>query len=449
MTDKESKSEQVNIFKFINILGISAFAALTLVQSLLSVIWLYGRVFSTTEEKKLVFDYKGLVAFLLLGVTFFFLIKIITEKVIGNKVKPWYFIAITAYILSIPQVESLIFDATLFAVCFVFELLLIICFIVYFYGEHEMRLFGLIGIFAILVILSILNRPAFWLGELLTVVFLTIQLVRNIKTKKKNIGDKSWRNTLLLFCILIIIMLMPEYCRYNNIKHTLYHSSVNEQLAARFLVPYLEKEKIEGNTEYLLGVIDEGEFYPGRPYEEFKRIMHSYEDDGYDMDVIWSNLYHNAYYKYRRRWAINYAKNLANGYIMPFVMLKEMDSTNVLSHHGHYYSLFQKNNPYISNIYMKFGTYGLMGVTAVLIIQLLGVVILDIVKGKFKLKVETGHHMRIEAVIFIFVLLIFWNVLQTLFALEGVSYIVSIPSTVALLAMIPFAWLRDIGKKDN
>ena len=131
------------------------------------------------------------------------------------------------------------------------------------------------------------------------------------------------------------------------------------------------------------------------------------------------------------------------------VMLKEMDSTNVLSHHGHYYSLFQKNNPYISNIYMKFGTYGLMGVTAVLIIQLLGVVILDIVKGKFKLKVETGHHMRIEAVIFIFVLLIFWNVLQTLFALEGVSYIVSIPSTVALLAMIPFAWLRDIGKKDN
>ena len=147
----------------------------------------------------------------------FILTMTIVKKVAGSKTKFFCYGTVVLYVMTLPTVLSVNFNATLYAICVSLLMLLVFFALRYFYGVHTRRLWCLIGIFALLVVLSYLNRGAFWIGVFITFLFLTITLIRNIGIKGRNMADKSWRNTLLLFCILVIIMLMPQYFTYNNI----------------------------------------------------------------------------------------------------------------------------------------------------------------------------------------------------------------------------------------
>ncbi|MCR4649942.1 MAG: hypothetical protein K5776_12785 [Lachnospiraceae bacterium] len=444
---EKKKENNGSFLQYLNIAGAACLTGLTAVQTVLAILWLSKNMFAGENGKSVVFHYKETGSFVLMGAVFFFLLQNIVKKVIGAEVKFWHYATVALYVMTLPVVLSINFNATLYAVCISFLLLHVLFSLSYFYGNHERRLYELIGIFAILLVLSYLNRAAFWTGVIETFLFLTIQLVRNIKIRRKNIGDKSWRNTLLLFCILIIIMLLPQYCTYNNIKHTLYSQSLEEQLSARIIVPYLEYEKKDGAEEYLLGVIRNADYGYGHPYRNFKNIIHRYEEDGLDMDTIWKNLYSNAYYRYRKSIVKRYLRDFARGLASPFLTESEMHSEMLVTHHGYYYGLFEENAEYISNIYMKFSLFALLCVSAAVLLQTIALLIIDAVKGKFKLKIEEGRHKRIEAVLLIACLGITMTAIQTLFSLEGTSYVSGMASILTCFLIATLTWFRRYRNK--
>ena len=437
------KKKTKPFIEYTNIIGTGAFVALTLVQSVFAIIWLSLNTFAGEEGSKTLFRYKGLGSLVIMALVLFLLAHTMIKNVMGCNIKAIYYIVFVVYMISLPITISVNFDATLFAVCLSLLFLLLTFALRYFYGEHERRLFHLIGIFVILIVLSYLNRAAFWTGVSEAFLFLTIQLIRNIGIRRKNISDKSWRNTLLLFCILIIIMLIPQYCTYNNIKHTLYHQSIEEQLSARILVPYMDYEMNESNNEYLLGVIRRADYAKGHSYRDFKRIIHRYEEDGLDMDTIWKNLYTNVYYRYKKTIAKRYAKDLLNGYAAPFLIKDEMHSEEIVTHHGFYYGQFERNTPILSDTYMRFALTGLFAVIAVFVVQGASVVIIDLVKGKYKVRLEEGSHKIIEAIVLVAFLSLVCTALQTLFGLEGTSYVVSFGSTLSWIVFSLFIFFRN------
>ncbi len=444
----EKKKENSKPFlQYLNIAGAACFTGLTAIQTVLAVIWLSKNIFAGENGKSVVFHYKEIGSFVFMGVVMFFLVQNIVKKVIGCEVRFFQYLSVMIYVMTLPVVLSINFNATLYAVCLSLLLLLVLFSLRYFYGIHEHRLYELIGVFAILLVLSYLNRAAFWTGVIETFLFLTIQLIRNIKIRRKNMGDKSWRNTLLLFCILIIIMLLPQYCTYNNINHTLYHQSFEEQLAARVIVPYLEYEKKDKAEEYLLGVIRNADYGYGHPYRNFKNIIHRYEEDGLDMDTVWKNFYSNAYYRYRKSIAKRYLRDFARGLASPFLIESEMHSDMLPTHHGYYYGLFEENAEDISGNYMKFSLLMLEGVSAAVFVQTLALIISDIVKGKFKLKIEEGRHKRIEAVLLIACFGITMTAIQTLFSLEGTSYVSGMAPILTWFLIATFTWFRRYRKK--
>ena len=425
----ESKEKIKSVKEYVNTAGLGAFTALCIVQTILCIRWLVSN-----------FEIKKFLCLVLLFLTVSFLLITIINKVIGSEAKIYCILPVALYAATLPTTVSVHFDATLFGICTSLLLLLLTLSIRYFYGEHERRLYQLLGILVILVLLCYLNRASFWVGVAESFLFLTIQLIRNIGIRRKNIGDKSWRNTLLLFCILIIIMLLPQYCTYNNIKHTLYHQPIEEQLAARVIVPYLEYEKTEKNDEYLLGVIRNDDYGFGHPYRNFKQIIHRYEEDNLDMDTIWKNLYKNAYYRYRKTIVKRYIRDVLRGYAAPFTVGYEMKSESLVSHHGFYFGLFEKEAPSASNAYMKFGLAGLLVTALFVLIQTIVRIIENIVKGKYKIKLEEGSHKKIEAVLITIFLGLLWTAFQTLFSLEGTSYAVSIGSTIIWIVFTSFLW---------
>ena len=448
MKTAENTTKPYSVFDIVNSIGMAAFFALTIVQSVMGIWWIAVNTFAGENGKSTVFHYKEIGSFVLMCAVVYFLIENVVKKVMGSKAKPYCYAAVTAYIMSLPMVISVNYNATLYAVCTSLLLLLVLFSLRYFYGIHEHRLFQLIGVFAILVLLSYLNRPAFWTGVLETFVFLTIQLVRNIGVKNRNMNDKSWRNTLLLFCILIIIMLMPQYCSYNNIKHTLYNQSIEEQLSARVIIPYLEYEKGEKKEEYLLGVIKYVDYDSAHSYKNFKSIIHRYEEDNLDMDTIWKNLYTNAYYRYRNTIVKRYLRDYARGIASPFMISSEMKSETFPSHHGYYFSFFEKNTPSLSNVLFKYGLAGLFGMAAVAVVQIIGAIVADIATGKYKLKIEEGRHKKIEAIILIACFGFSWCAFLTLFSLEGTSFVTSIGAYITWILLASFTWFRKTGKED-
>lgn len=445
----KSQEKIKSVKEYIDTIGISAFTALCLVQTVLAVYWLVNNLVVVENGAKTVFRYKELISVIFMFATALFLLMTIVKKVIGSKVKIYCIIPIALYIVTLPTVMSVHFDSTLFAICVSLLLLLLTFTVRYFYGEHERRLYQLLGILAILILLSYLNRPSFWAGIAETFLFLTIQLIRNIGIRRKNIGDKSWRNTLLLFCILIIIMLLPQYCTYNNIKHTLYHQPLEEQVAARVIVPYLEYEKNEKHDEYLLGVIRNADYGLGHPYRNFKKIIHRYEEDNLDMDTIWKNLYKNAYYRYKKTIVKRYVRDVLRGFAAPFITGYEMKSERLVSHHGYYYGLFEKEAPYASNIYMKFSLGGLFMVCILTLLQTIARTVNNAVQGKYKIKLEEGRHKKIEAVLLTIFLGLIWTAFQTLFSLEGTSYTVSIGSTIIWVICTSFIWYPTKTDQQN
>ncbi len=425
-------NEYKKITKYPNFIGAAAFTGLTAVQTVLFVIWVCKN-----------FSVKGIAGTALMGAAIFAFIKILVDKVIKKEGKliP-YMIVATLYIVTLPIVASVNFHASMIGLCATLLLLSVIFSILYFYGEHNRRLRVLVCMFADLCLLGYLNRPAFWAGVGEALIFLLIQLIRNLKTKKANISDKSWRNTLLLFLILVIIMLLPQYFRFNEMKVVRYEKTASEQLAARFIVPYFMMDQYDTNERYLLGVIKENEYDANHSYSEFNRLMARYEADGLDMEEIWRNLYKNTYYKYGKDAAKQFVKDMIDNTFGPFRIMSNMKDESRKTHHGYYYGLFENESPILSDRYMNFGLSGLFVVTLALLLQAIGLCIIDLVTGKFKIKLEEGRHRRIEAIILVIAAGILWVVCQTLFSLAGASYVVGIYATITWILIAPFVWFQ-------
>jgi len=443
----ENKTKNKNFLEYLNTAGIAAFSALTLVQTVFACIWLVKNIAAAKGGREFYFHYKETGSFLLMAAVVFILTMTIVKKVAGSKAKFYCYGTIVLYIMTLPTVLSVNFNATLFAICISLLLLLVFFGLRYFYGDHTRRLWCLIGNFALLVVLSYLNRGAFWIGVFLTFLFLTITLIRNIGIKGRNMSDKSWRNTLLLFCILVIIMLMPQYFAYNHINHTLYHQSAKEQIAARVIIPYLDYEKDEKNEEYLLGVIRKSDYDSLHSYRNFKKIIHRYEEDNLDMDEIWKNLYSNAYYRYKKTIAKRYLRDVARNLFAPVLVGSEMKSETLVTHHGYYFADFAQNCPKLADTYFNFGLKGLFVTSIIILVQSLVAAVIRISAIKQELKPEEGKHKKIEAVVLVLCLGISWTVVQTLFALEGTSFVSSIGSTIVWVLLSSFIWFKN--KENN
>ena len=443
--DKKTKTK--NFLEYLNTAGIAAFCALTLVQTVFALSWLAKNIFAPKNGKEFYFHYKETGSFVLMAAVVFILTMTIVKKVAGSKTKFFCYGTVVLYVMTLPTVLSVNFNATLYAICVSLLMLLVFFALRYFYGDHTRRLWCLIGIFALLVVLSYLNRGAFWIGVFITFLFLTITLIRNIGIKGRNMADKSWRNTLLLFCILVIIMLMPQYFTYNNINHTLYHQPTKEQIAARVIIPYLDYEKDEKNEEYLLGVIRNADYDSGHSYRNFKKIIHRYEEDNLDMDVIWKNLYTNAYYRYKKTIAKRYIRDVVRGLFAPLLVESEMKSETLVTHHGYYYAAFEENCPKLADSYFSFGLKGLFVTALIILGQALVSAVIRLSALKQELKPEEGKHKKIEAVVLVLCLGISWTVVQTLFALEGTSFVSSIGSTIVWVLLSSFIWFEN--KENN
>ena len=440
---KENSNLRINKIKeYVNISATGVFLAYTMVQTLFFILWYIKEASFILRTMGAVSLLKESVLFLLIFGCVFLSFKNITDLVVKNKIKLIYHIVLTLFITTSPLVVSMVVASTVFAVSIVFIMMLLYFCNRYFYGNHEKRLFHIIGVFALLFMLQIVNRAAFWCGEAVTFLFLSIQLIRNIITKRKNIADKSWRNTLLLFCILIIIVLIPQYCNYNNIQHTLYHQSIREQLAARFIVPYVEAEKADGNYEYLLGVIEKDDYAYERSYNSFKEIIHIYEEYNLDMDEIWNNLYRNMYFRYFKSAVSRYVKDASRNIFSAFLIKKEANSIELNSHHGYYYGLFQNASPKLSSIYMTFGVIGMCVIITAAFIQAIIICIIDLVTGKMKSRIASGNHAKIEAILLILCAAITWNCFETLFSLEGTSYIIGTGTIILLSSLLPILFCR-------
>lgn len=441
----KTKLSYFKITEYPNIIGLGAFTALTVIQTVLFVLWLIDNLYVNGE-----FLYRPLAAIVIMALSIYGLTNIISEKVMKNKtaVRIPICVLLSVYSVTLPITVSVCFDAIILALCVSLEFILISFAILYFYDRHEIRLYELLGMFGVLCVLCYLNRPGFWVGEIICLFFLGIQLVRNIKTKRKNISDKSWRNTLLLFLILVIIMLMPQYFRFNNIDFTKYYRTTGEQLAARMIVPYLDMEYY-GDNEYLLGVIKSDEYSTLNSYDRFNYLVNRYRKDGLDMDEIWNNFYKNTFHRYKKQIALRYVKDTVKNYAAPFLTEKEMNSQLTKTHHGFYYERFSRQNPVLSDKYMSFGLKGLFAVTLAIVIQIVGAVIYDAITGKMKLRLSDGKHRIIEAVILVTVTGLSWTAVQTLFAFEGMSYAVSIGSTLTWVVAASFIFMRPRRKLQN
>ena len=442
----ESKTNNKNFLDYLNTVGIAAFSALTLVQTVLAVSWLVKNIFAPKNGKEFYFHYKETGSLVFMAAVVFILTMTIVKKVAGSKTKFFCYGTVVLYVMTLPTVLSVNFNATLYAICVSILMLLVFFGLRYFYGVHTRRLWCLIGIFALLVVLSYLNRGSFWIGVFITFLFLTITLIRNIGIKGRNMADKSWRNTLLLFCILVIIMLMPQYFTYNNINHTLYHQPAKEQIAARVIIPYLDYEKDEKNEEYLLGVIKNADYDSGHSYRNFKKIIHRYEEDKLDMDVIWENLYKNAYYRYKNTIAKRYVRDVVRGLFAPVLVESEMKSETLVTHHGYYFASFEENCPKLADTYFSFGLKGLFVTSIIILIQCVTIGIIRISRIKQAFKPEEGKHKKTEAVVLVLCLGILWTVVQTLFALEGTSFVSSIGSTIIWVLLSSFIWFNNKEK---
>lgn len=235
---------------------------------------------------------------------------------------------------------------------------------------------------------------------------------------------------------------MPQYYSYNNIHATRYNYSIKQQMAARIITPYLELERIEKNEEYLLGVVRAEDYGLGHNYRNFNEIMYRYELDNLDMDVIWKNLYNNTMHRYGKKIVGRYVKNSAKGLLAPIFVGSEMSGREIISHHGYYYGLFQNNNPKIANTYMKFGNLMEMIIVILIMIQLVVKIVIDFLSGKFKMKIQEGKHQAIEAIVLGICVCVVYTLVQTLFSLEGTSYVTSIAATLGWLFATAFLWFE-------
>lgn len=89
---------------------------------------------------------------------------------------------------------------------------------------------------------------------------------------------------------------------------------------------------------------------------------------------------------------------------------------------------------------MRFGLISLSFISAALLIQLVIKIVLDLLLGKFKARLEAGEHKIIEEILLALCVSVVYLLLQTLFSLEGTSYVTSASATLAWFATSAFLW---------
>ncbi|MBO6088693.1 MAG: hypothetical protein J6P37_00040 [Lachnospiraceae bacterium] len=121
--DKKTKTK--NFLEYLNTAGIAAFCALTLVQTVFACIWLAKNIFASKNGKEFYFHYKETGSFVFMAAVVFILTMTIVKKVVASKAKFYCYGVVVLYIMTLPTVLSVNFNATLFAVCISILLLLV------------------------------------------------------------------------------------------------------------------------------------------------------------------------------------------------------------------------------------------------------------------------------------------------------------------------------------
>ena len=102
----------------------------------------------------------------------------------------------------------------------------------------------------------------------------------------------------------------------------------------------------------------------------------------------------------------------------------------------------------LSNIYMKFGLKALFAFAAAVLVQAAIALVRNLITGKYRLKLEEGRHKKIEAVILVLCFGFTWTLVQTLFSLEGTSYLTSLGAVETWMLTASLLWFKNYKKKD-
>ena len=109
--DKKTKTK--NFLEYLNTAGIAAFSALTLVQTVLAVSWLVKNIFAPKNGKEFYFHYKETGSLVFMAAVVFILTMTIVKKVAGSKTKFFCYGTVVLYVMTLPPVLSVNFNATL------------------------------------------------------------------------------------------------------------------------------------------------------------------------------------------------------------------------------------------------------------------------------------------------------------------------------------------------
>ncbi len=93
---------------------------------------------------------------------------------------------------------------------------------------------------------------------------------------------------------------------------------------------------------------------------------------------------------------------------------------------------------------MTFGVIGMCVIITAAFIQAIIICIIDLVTGKMKSRIASGNHAKIEAILLILCAAITWNCFETLFSLEGTSYIIGTGTIILLSSLLPILFCRRI-----
>ena len=100
--DKKTKTK--NFLEYLNIAGIAAFCALTLVQTVFALSWLAKNIFAPKNGKEFYFHYKETGSFVLMAAVVFILTMTIVKKVAGSKAKFYCYGTVVLYVMTLPTV---------------------------------------------------------------------------------------------------------------------------------------------------------------------------------------------------------------------------------------------------------------------------------------------------------------------------------------------------------
>ena len=109
----KTKTKNKNFLEYLNTVGIAAFSALTIIQTVFACIWLARNIAAPKNGREFYFHYKETGSFVLMAAVVFILTMTIVKKVAGSKAKFYCYGVIVLYVMTLPTVLSVNFNATL------------------------------------------------------------------------------------------------------------------------------------------------------------------------------------------------------------------------------------------------------------------------------------------------------------------------------------------------